>query len=102
MLRLSVQRTLCFRATTDRVFGAASTFALRLTASHRTEFVPVSDLDIHRSVHLWIQTHGENATAKAREMVETMRKKGDNDGADVWLIIAAIGTLREPPTQTRR
>jgi len=38
--------------------------------------MPPSDLDIHRSAHLWIQTHGENATAKAREMVETMRKKG--------------------------
>ena len=59
----------------------------------------VSDLDIHRSAHLWIQTHGVNASAKTREMVETMRKKGDKDGADTWLrIIVAIGTLREPPT----
>ncbi len=33
-------------------------------------------------------------------MVETMRKKGDKDGADTWLrIIAAITTLREPPTR---
>ena len=59
----------------------------------------VSDLDIHRSAHLWIRTQGENTTAKAREMVETMRNKGDKDGADTWLrIIVAIGTLREPPT----
>jgi len=59
----------------------------------------VSDLDIHRSARLWIQTHGVNASAKTREMVETMRKKGDKDGADTWLrIIVAVGTLREPPT----
>ncbi len=41
-----------------------------------------SDLDVHRSAHLWIQTHGENGTATAREMVEAMRKKGDERGAD--------------------
>ena len=40
--------------------------------------------------------------AKAREMVETMRKNGDNEGADVWLrVIAAITTLGEPPTGAR-
>ena len=32
-------------------------------------------------------------------MVEKMRRRGDNDGADVWLrIIAVITTLGEPPT----
>jgi hypothetical protein len=37
--------------------------------------------------------HGENAMARAREMVETMRKKGDTEGADTWLrVIAAITT----------
>jgi len=60
--------------------------------------VPISDLDIARSAHQWIQPHG----AKAREMVETMRKKGDNDGADVWLrIIVAIGDPGTPPSQAR-
>ena len=64
--------------------------------------MPISDLDIARSAHQWIQLHGDAATAKAREMVEEMRKKGDNDGADVWLrIIVAIGTLGEPPTAAR-
>ena len=64
--------------------------------------MPVSDLDIARSAHQWIQLHRENATAKAREMVETMRKKGDEDGADTWLrIIVAITTLGEPPTAAR-
>jgi len=39
------------------------------------------------------------ATAKAREMVERMRRKGDHEGADTWLrIIVAIGELGEPPT----
>lgn len=61
--------------------------------------MPVSDLDIHRAARLWIQQHGEHATAKAREMVEEMRRKGDTDGADVWLrIIAAITTLGTPPS----
>jgi len=64
--------------------------------------MPVSDLDIQRAAHLWIQRHGEAATAKAREMVEAMRRNPDQDGADIWLrIIAAIGTLGTPPTDAR-
>jgi hypothetical protein len=32
-------------------------------------------------------------------MVEKMRRKGDEEGADTWLrIIAVITTLGEPPT----
>ena len=62
--------------------------------------MPISDLDIARSAHQWIQLHGNDAVAKAREMVEAMRKKGDKEGADTWLrIIAAITTLGEPPTE---
>jgi hypothetical protein len=46
--------------------------------------------------------HGDNATTKAREMVEKMRRRGDADGADTWLrIIVAIGTLGTPPTDAR-
>jgi hypothetical protein len=61
--------------------------------------MPSSDLDITRTAHLLIQQHGDNATTKAREMVEKMRRRGDADGADVWLrIIVAIGT---PPTNAR-
>jgi len=64
--------------------------------------MPVSDLDIARSAHLWIQQHGDQATAKAREMVEEMRRKGDAEGADTWLrIIVAIGELGTPPTDAR-
>ena len=63
----------------------------------------VSDLDIARSAHLFIQLHGDEATAKARKMVERMRSKGDHDGADKWLrIIVAIGELGEPPAEARR
>jgi hypothetical protein len=59
--------------------------------------MPPSDLDIARSAHQWIALHGDAATAKAREMVETMRKKDDKDGADTWRrIIVAIGTLGNP------
>jgi hypothetical protein len=62
-----------------------------------------SDLDIARSAHLLIQLHGDEATAKAREMVEQMRRKGDNNGSDTWLpIIVAIGELGEPPTEARQ
>jgi hypothetical protein len=40
--------------------------------------------------------------AKAREMVEEMRRKGDHDGADLWLrVIVALATLGEPPTKAR-
>ena len=64
--------------------------------------MPVSDLDIARTAHLWIQQHGDAATAKAREMVEEMRRKGDVAGADTWLrIIVAIGELGTPPTEAR-
>jgi hypothetical protein len=66
------------------------------------EAMAVSDLDIHRSAHLWIQRHGDAATAKAREMLEAMRRRGDDAGADVWLrIIVAITELGAPPTDAR-
>jgi hypothetical protein len=61
-----------------------------------------SDSDIHRSAHLFIQLHGDEATAKARKMVEEMRRKRDHDSADTWLrVTAAIGELGEPPTEAR-
>ena len=66
------------------------------------EAMPTSDHDIHRSAHLLIQRHGDTAMAKAREMVEEMRRKGDNKGADTWLrIIVAIGELGDPPSDAR-
>ena len=56
--------------------------------------MPVSDLDITHSAHLFIQLHGADAVPTARRMVEQMRRRGDNDGADTWLrIIVAIGDL---------
>jgi hypothetical protein len=62
----------------------------------------ISDLDIHRTAHLWSQMHGDDATARARDMVEEMRRKGDKEGADVWLrIVVAIGNLGDPPTGAR-
>ena len=64
--------------------------------------MPASDLDINRSAHLWLQQHGDQALAKAREVVEAMRRKGDEEGADTWLrIIAAITTLGSPPNDTK-
>jgi hypothetical protein len=64
--------------------------------------VPVSDLNIHRTAHRWLQQHGDNAVAKPREMIEKMRRRGDANGADVWLrIIEAIDTVRTSPTDAR-
>ena len=61
-----------------------------------------SDADIERTAHLWIQEHGDAALAKARAMVEKMRRRGDKDGAETWLrIIDAIIMLGEPPTEAR-
>jgi hypothetical protein len=58
--------------------------------------------DIRRRAHLFVELHGEESTARARTMVERMRRKGDHDGADTWLrIIVAIGELGEPPTEAR-
>ena len=64
--------------------------------------MPASDIDIERLAHLFIRLDSEQATAKARKMVEEMRRKGDHEGADKWLrIIVAIGELGEPPTDAR-
>ena len=61
----------------------------------------VSDHDIYR----WRIRYGESKRdgGKAREMVEEMRRKGDNAGDDTWLrIIVAIGELGTPPADARR
>jgi len=56
----------------------------------------VSDLGILRAAHLHLERDGEQAVAKAREMVRALKERGDNDGADTWLrIIVAIETLRQ-------
>jgi hypothetical protein len=60
--------------------------------------MPVSDRNILRTAHFWIQRYGDQAIAMARQMVEEMRHKGDRQGADMWLrIIVAIETLGAPP-----
>ena len=61
-----------------------------------------SNRDIQRAARSLIEQHGKNATAKARERVEQMRRRGDADGADHWLrIIVAIGEIGAPPKDTR-
>jgi hypothetical protein len=56
----------------------------------------VSDLEILRAAHLHLERHGDEAVAKAREMVGTLKERGDNDGVDTWLrIIVAIETMRQ-------
>jgi hypothetical protein len=64
--------------------------------------MPMSDHDIQRTAHFWIQRHADQAIAMARQMVEEMRQKGDQQGADMWLrIIVAIETLGAPPTDAQ-
>ena len=64
--------------------------------------MPAADLDIARSAHLWIHQHGDAAMAKVREMVDEMRRQGDDEGADVWLrIIVAISEVGTPPNRGR-
>jgi hypothetical protein len=59
----------------------------------------VSDLEIFCAAHLRLDRYGDQAVAKAREMVRTMRERGDNDGAVTWLrIIVAIETMRQEPS----
>jgi hypothetical protein len=61
----------------------------------------VSDLDIARAARQWIAQHEGDAMTKARQMVEQMRREGDDDGADKWLrIVIAIGSLGAPPTHS--
>lgn len=61
-----------------------------------------SDDDIERAATRWIPQHGDNAIVEARGMVETVRRNGDEDGADRWLtIIVAIGTQDDPPADAR-
>ena len=68
----------------------------------RARKMAITELDIHRSAHQWIQLHRDEAVVKARQMVQEMRKRGDDEGADKWLrIIVAIGTFGVPPIDTR-
>ncbi len=74
----------------------------RAIGSGYSRRMPVSDLDIARLVHQWIALRSDEAIARAREMIEAMRAKGDTEGADAWLrIIAAITMLGTPPTEAR-
>ena len=61
----------------------------------------VSDLDIFRSANMYLELHGEEAIAKARDMVRAMKESGDNDSADTWLrIIVAIETSQRGSSGT--
>jgi hypothetical protein len=58
----------------------------------------VSDPDIHRAARLHLERHGDEAVAKARDMVRNLKECGDNEAADTWLrIIVAIEALQRGP-----
>ena len=42
----------------------------------------VSDPDIHRAARLHLERHGDEAVAKARDMVRNLKERGDNEAAD--------------------
>jgi hypothetical protein len=55
----------------------------------------VSDSDIHRAARLHLERHGDEAVAKARDMVRNLKEGGDSEAADTWLrIIVAIEVLQ--------
>src|ERR1700730_13929121 len=55
----------------------------------------VSDPDIHRAARLHLERHGDEAVAKARDMVRNLKEGGDDEAADTWLrIIVAIEVLQ--------
>jgi hypothetical protein len=57
--------------------------------------IVVSDSDIHRAAHLHLERHGNEAVAKARDIVRNLKEGGDNEAADTWLrIIVAIEVLQ--------
>ena len=64
--------------------------------------MPVSDLDIHRAAHQWIAKHRDEATAKAREMVEEMRRKGDEDDAAHARVSSASDDAARPIARAGR
>jgi hypothetical protein len=62
----------------------------------------VSDCVIRRFAHLFAHLHGDEAIVKAREMMEQLRRKGDQDGADTWLqITMEIGEFARVATVAR-
>lgn len=69
---------------------------MAMTKAQRSDReMTTSDLEIFRSANLFFELHGEEAVAKARDMVRTMRERGDNDGADRWLrIIVEMEAVR--------
>jgi hypothetical protein len=57
--------------------------AMRLDGREPTpsQFLYTSPISTSTDPHLWIRQHGD-PFAKARDMVESMRRKGDEEGAD--------------------
>jgi hypothetical protein len=56
--------------------------------------MPPSDFEIKRLAHHLIHRHGDKAMTKAREKVEEMRRKANQEGADLWLQRRSAGRRR--------
>ena len=85
---------------------APSAVLAKLATSRPSRYrtaMPVSDLTIDRCARRVIQLCRNHATARAREIEEEMRRRGDHDSANIWLrIIVAIDELGGPYFPKRR
>ncbi len=64
----------------------------------------ISDIDIYRSAHVIVKTHGRDAPIKAAMRADDMLEKGDLRGYAVWRrILKAVEELQrmEPATGDR-
>jgi hypothetical protein len=57
----------------------------------------IPDLHIQQTARNFIEQHGEEAVAQARERVNALQSRGDMMGADIWLrVIVAVGEMQKP------
>ena len=55
----------------------------------------ISDIDIYRSAHVIVQTHGRDAAIEAAMRADEMLEKGDLGGYAVWRrILEAVEELQ--------
>jgi hypothetical protein len=54
-----------------------------------------TDVGIAHTADMWLELHDENAIPEAQRLAAEMKARGDNEGADTWLlIIVAIEGMR--------
>jgi hypothetical protein len=62
----------------------------------------IPDHYVQQTARTFIEQHGREAVARARERVVALQAKGDMMGADIWLrVIVAVGEMQKPGTHSR-